>query len=163
MVQRGGRIKGPCRLMEGGRATRRLPRGASCGRGREAASPTADRRICFSCSECRRAHFRRRERRMIWMSPARVMFPTHEGHPPELIIVIQHAASVLRSLCRGAAGCADVRHDKSVSGLTNSCCSPNLGYNKEVPFFFLFLGDHIGRRQMIMAPDADISLCVVLI
>lgn len=97
------------------------------------------------------------------MSPARVMFATHEGHPPELIIVIQHAASVLRSLCRGAAGCADVRHDKPVSGLTNSCCSPNFGCKKEVPFFVLFLGDHIGHRQLIIAPDADISLYVVLI
>lgn len=50
---------------------------------------------------------------MIWMSPARVMFLKHEVHPSELIIVIQLTVSLLRSLCREAAGCADVRYDNS--------------------------------------------------
>lgn len=79
---------------------------------------------------------------MIWMSPARVMFLKHEGHPPELIIVIQLTASVLCSLCREAAGCADVRHDKSGWGWQTAAVHPCLCW-LTIRRWFFFLSEYI--------------------
>lgn len=56
--------------------------------------PPPERLICFSWSECRRAHFEPGGARLtIRMSPARAAPLKHEGHPPESIIVMQHTAS----------------------------------------------------------------------
>lgn len=66
---------------------------------------------------------------MIWMSPARVMFLKHEVLPPEFIIVIQLTVSVPHSLCREAAGCADVRHDNT------RCADKQLLFTKPLPTF----------------------------
>lgn len=110
-VQCDERINGSCRLMEGGGPTCSPLSGASCNRaGRNLSGWAAELFFMFWMSPC---SFLPARARMIWMSPARVMFLKHEVYPPELIIVIQLTASVLRSLCRDSAGCADVRHDCS--------------------------------------------------
>lgn len=110
-VQCDERINGSSRLMEGGGPTCSLLSGASCNRsGRNLSGWAAELFFMFRMLLC---SFLPPRVGMIWMSPARVMFLKHEVHPPEFIIVIQLTASVPRSLCREAAGCADVRHDNT--------------------------------------------------
>lgn len=81
------RINGSSRLMEGGRPTWSLLRGASCTRaGKELSSEAA---AAFSMFWMRRCSFPPVRVGSIWMSPARVMLLKQSVCSPECIIVVQ--------------------------------------------------------------------------
>lgn len=150
-VRRDERINGSCGLMEGGSATCSLPSGASCS--------WAERNLFGWWAEpffmfwMPPRSFLPATPGMIWMSPARVMFLKHEVRPPELIIVIQLTASVLRSLCRAAAGCADVRHDNPGRGKQTTAIHNALlvftGYKKEKPVLGIYISTHLQLTSIL--------------